>query len=128
MTDFETATIKSITEMLPNVLHNGTALLTKKSNLNSLFITGCLFHFEQAVRWQVRSKRLSTKYREDEYFRLNVTKLSAHGLVPVGDVIVAFDLVPEEYDDLLNYFEKTWISRWKRRGICVVIIEKVYML
>ena len=30
MTDFEADTIKSVKEMLPNVLHKGTALLTKK--------------------------------------------------------------------------------------------------
>ena len=34
MTDFETGTIKSVKEMLPNVLHKGTALLKKKECLN----------------------------------------------------------------------------------------------
>ncbi|CAF4417413.1 unnamed protein product, partial [Rotaria magnacalcarata] len=59
MTDFETGTIKSIKEMLPNVLHK------------------------------------------------------------VGDVTTAFDSVTEQFDDdaddLLDYFEKTWIGERKRR-------------
>ena len=33
MTDFETGTIKSVRDMLPNVLHKGTFLSKKKSNL-----------------------------------------------------------------------------------------------
>ncbi|CAM4780355.1 unnamed protein product [Rotaria magnacalcarata] len=59
MTDFETGTIKSVKEMLSNVLHK------------------------------------------------------------VGDVIKAFDIVAELFDDddLLDYFEKTWIGERKRRGV-----------
>ncbi|CAF4818092.1 unnamed protein product [Rotaria magnacalcarata] len=103
MTDFETGTIKSIKEMLPNVLHKG-----------------CLFHFAQAVWRQVQSKGLATKYKEDECFRLNVKKLIALAFVPVGDVTTACDSVTEQFDDdaddLLDYFEKTWIGERKRRG------------
>ncbi|CAM4850658.1 unnamed protein product, partial [Rotaria magnacalcarata] len=105
MIDFETGTIKSVKEMLPNVLHKG-----------------CLFHFGQAVWRQVQNKGMATKYREDESFRLNVKKLIALAFVPVGDVIKAFDIVAELFDDddaddLLDYFEKTWIGERKRRGI-----------
>ncbi|CAF2052943.1 unnamed protein product [Rotaria magnacalcarata] len=104
MIDFETGTIKSVKEMLPNVLHKG-----------------CLFHFGQAVWRQVQNKGMATKYREDESFRLNVKKLIALAFVPVGDVIKAFGIVAELFDDdaddLLDYFEKTWIGERKRRGI-----------
>ncbi|CAF1126879.1 unnamed protein product, partial [Rotaria magnacalcarata] len=105
MIDFETGTIKSVKEMLPNVLHKG-----------------CLFHFGQAVWRQVQNKGMATKYREDESFRLNVKKLIALAFVPVGDVIKAFDIVAELFDDddaddLLDYFEKTWIGERKRRGV-----------
>ncbi|CAF4368619.1 unnamed protein product [Rotaria sp. Silwood2] len=113
MTDFEAGTIKSVKEMLPNVQHKG-----------------CLFHFGQAVWRQVQSKGLTTKYREDEYFRLNVKKLIALAFVPVGDVTTAFDLVAEQFDDdaddLLDYFEKTWIGERKRRGKFFVIAEKFF--
>ncbi|CAF4446466.1 unnamed protein product [Rotaria socialis] len=58
MTDFKTGTIKSVTDMLPNILHKG-----------------CLFHFSQAVWRQVQSKGLTTKYNEDDFFRLNIKQL-----------------------------------------------------
>ncbi|CAF3646667.1 unnamed protein product [Rotaria socialis] len=97
MTDFETGTIKSVREMLPNVLHKG-----------------CLFHFSQAVWRQVQSKGLTTKYNEDEYFRLNVKKLIALAFVPLDKVTTGFDLICDQFDDdaddLLEYFEKTWIG------------------
>ncbi|CAF4923835.1 unnamed protein product, partial [Rotaria sp. Silwood1] len=103
MTDFETGTIKSVKERLPNVLHKGY-----------------LFHFSQAIWRQVQNKGLATKYKEDECFRLNVKKLIALAIVPVGEVTSAFDLIADQFDDdandLLDYFEKTWIGEPKRRG------------
>ncbi|CAF1394457.1 unnamed protein product [Rotaria sp. Silwood1] len=103
MTDFETGTIKSVKDMWPNVLHKG-----------------CLFHFSQAVWRQVQSKGLTTKYNEDEYFRLNVKKLIALAFVPLDQVITGFALICDQFnddaDDLLDYFEKTWIGEKRRRG------------
>ncbi|CAF2118495.1 unnamed protein product, partial [Rotaria magnacalcarata] len=41
--------------------------------------------------------------------------------VPVLDVIKAFDLIADDFDDdaddFLGYFEKTWIGESKKRGI-----------
>ncbi|CAF5054651.1 unnamed protein product, partial [Rotaria socialis] len=71
MTDFETGTIKSVKDMLPNILHKG-----------------CLFHFSQAVWRQVQSKGLTTKYKEDEVFRLNVKQLIALAFVPLDQIII----------------------------------------
>ncbi|CAF3907105.1 unnamed protein product, partial [Rotaria sp. Silwood1] len=97
MTDFETGTMKSVREMLPNVSH-------------------------KAIWQQVQEKGLVTKYREDEYFRLNVKKLIALAFVPVDEVTTDFDLIANQFDDgaddLLDYFEKTWIGEPKRRGTC----------
>ncbi|CAF2872592.1 unnamed protein product [Rotaria sp. Silwood2] len=63
---------------------------------------------------------LSTKYREDENFRLNVKILIGLAFLPLSDVITGFDLVAGEFDDdaddLLDYFEKTWIGEPRRRG------------
>ncbi|CAF5031582.1 unnamed protein product, partial [Rotaria sp. Silwood1] len=93
MTDFETGTIKSVKEMLPNVLHKG-----------------CLFHFSQAVWRHVQNKGLATNYREDESFGLNIKKLIALAFVPVDEVTTAFDLIADQLDDdtddLPDYFEK----------------------
>ena len=81
---------------------------------------GCLFHFGQRVWRQVQSKGLSTKYQQDENFRLNVKKLIALAFLPVSDVVTGFDLVAAEFDDnaddFLDYFEKTWIGERTRRG------------
>ena len=79
---------------------------------------------------QVQTNGLSTKYRKDEYFRLNVKKLIALAFVPVDDVVTAFDLVAEQFDDdtndLIDYFEKTWIDKKNRRGMFLSIIMKFY--
>ena len=63
---------------------------------------------------------LQNKYTNDEAFRLNVNKLIALAFVPVDDVnrayssmIVDFD---QDADDLLEYFEKTWVGQKKTRG------------
>jgi hypothetical protein len=46
----------------------------------------------------------------------------ALAFVPVSDVVTAFKLVADsledddQTDDLLGYFEKTWIGEPKRRG------------
>ncbi|CAM4952107.1 unnamed protein product [Rotaria socialis] len=105
LSDFESGTIKTIKEMLPNTTHKG-----------------CLFHFGQCVWRQVQSKGLSTKYQEDENFRLNVKMLIGLAFLPLSDVITGFDLVAGEFndddaDDLLDYFERTWIGEPKRRGV-----------
>ena len=76
---------------------------------------------------QVQNKGMATKYREDEYFRLNVKKLIALSFVPIDDVTTAFDLVAEQFDDdddddLIDYFEKTWIGERKRRGLVFFVI------
>ena len=68
----------------------------------------------------VQNKELSTKYKDDECFRLNVKKLIALAFVPLGDIIIGYELIVEQFDDdaddLLDYFEKTWIGERKRRG------------
>jgi len=94
-------------------------LFIKKKQLKH-FLIGCLFHFAQAVWRQVQSKGLTRKYNEDESFRLTVKKLIALSFVPLDQVIPGFDLICDQFDDdaddLLDYFEKTWIGEKGRRG------------
>ncbi|CAF4950134.1 unnamed protein product, partial [Rotaria magnacalcarata] len=102
MTDFETGTIKLVKDMLPNILHKG-----------------CLFHFSQAVWRQVQSKGLTTKYNEDEVFRLNAKQLIALAFAPLDQIITGFDLICDQFDDdaddLLEYFEKTCIETDRKK-------------
>jgi hypothetical protein len=59
-------------------------------------------------------------HREDKCFYLNVKKLLGLSFVPVSEVIKAFELIGNDFDDdadnFLDYFEKTWIGEPKRRG------------
>ena len=49
---------------------------------------------------------------------MNVKELIALAFVPVSDAIKWFDLIADEFDDdaedLLGYFEKTWIREPKK--------------
>ena len=70
---------------------------------------------------KVQELGLKKKYEEDKRFRLNVKKLRALAFVPVSDVIKAFDLIADDFNDdydekLLDYFESTWTGEPKRRG------------
>ncbi|CAF1925394.1 unnamed protein product [Rotaria magnacalcarata] len=93
MTDFETGTIKSVKDMLPNILHKG-----------------CLFHFSQAAWRQVQRKGLITKYSEDEFFRLYVKQSIALAFVLLDQIITGFVLICNQFDDdaddLLEYLKK----------------------
>ncbi|CAF2033343.1 unnamed protein product [Rotaria magnacalcarata] len=95
MTDFETGTIKSVKDMLPNILH-------------------------KAVCRQVQRKGLTTKYSEDEFFRLYVKQLIALAFVLLDQIITGLVLICDQFDDdaddLLEYFEKKCIGELKSRG------------
>ena len=75
----------------------------------------------EAIWRKVQANELVTKYNEDEYFRLNVKKLIALTSLRLDKVVDDFNLIADQFEDdadeLLNYFEKTWISERKRRGI-----------
>ncbi|CAF3260105.1 unnamed protein product [Rotaria socialis] len=103
LSDFESGTIKTIKEVFPNAVHRG-----------------CLFHFGQCVWRHIQDNGLSKKYQEDEYFRLNVRKLLSLPFVPTDNVAEAFDIVADDFEDdadnIVEYFEKTWIGQRKKRG------------
>ena len=60
------------------------------------------------------------RYNDDDNFRLNVRKLLSLPFVPASEVIEAFELIADEFDDeadtLVEYYEKTWIGEKKKRG------------
>ncbi|CAM4961584.1 unnamed protein product [Rotaria socialis] len=77
-------------------------------------------HSSQSIWRQIQSLGLQKKYQEDESFHLNIKKIIALAFVPVLDVIKAFNLIADDFedeaDDFLGYFEKTWIGEPKKRG------------
>ena len=82
--------------------------------------SGCLFHFGQCVWRQVQALGLQIKYQEDKPFNLSVRKLIALAFLPIVDVVRAFYMLSDEFDDdadkLLDYFESTWIGARNTRG------------
>ena len=62
-----------------------------------------------------------TQYSENEYFRLNIKKLIVLAVVPVDEGVATFDLIAnqsgDDADDLLDYFEKTWIGKRIKSGM-----------
>jgi hypothetical protein len=76
----------------------------------------------QSVWRDVQSLGLQNKYINDEVFRLNVNKLIALAFVPVDDVSKAYSSMIIDFhhdaDELLQYFEKTWVGQKKTRGKC----------
>ena len=79
-----------------------------------------MFHFGQCIWHQIQNLGLQKQYLEDKWFHLNVKELITLAFVPVSDVIKEFAVVADEFDDdaedLLGYFEKTWIGEPKKRG------------
>lgn len=77
----------------------------------------------QSVWRRVQSLGLQNKYVNDDAFRLNVNKLLALAFVPVDDVSRAYSSMIVEFDqdadELLEYFEKTWVGQKKARGYLI---------
>jgi len=122
LTDFESGTIKSIKSIFPNVLHKGKKIqFIFNKNLNFLKFLGYFFHFGQCIWRNIQNLGFKKKYQEDKSFHLNVRKLVALAFVPVVDVIKAYEIIVDSFDDnddkFLDYFEKTWIGEPKKRGI-----------
>lgn len=74
----------------------------------------------------VQSEGFQERYTSDEIFRINVNKLVALAFVPVNDVVKAYMSIFNDFDheceELLAYFEKTWVGQKRTRGIyqCVL--------
>ncbi|CAF2497876.1 unnamed protein product [Rotaria sp. Silwood2] len=102
---FTTKTNLSILKQNKYWFDDGTFKVNYQLNV-SLFFS----NFLSSVWRQVQNKGLTTKYNEDEYFRLNVKKLIALAFVPLDQVITGFDLICDQFDDdaddLLDYFAK----------------------
>ncbi|XP_031639266.1 uncharacterized protein LOC116351317 [Contarinia nasturtii] len=108
MVDFEMAAMNSVTRYFPLAdLH------------------GCHFHFGQSVWRKIQEVGLQKQYNEDEEFALNLRMLVALAFVPVDDVIKAYEELVEtaffnsddpKIDELLDYFQSTYIYRIDRKG------------
>ena len=76
-------------------------------------IAGCLFHLSQLAE----NSKLTEAYIEREDIRQSCRSLVALALVPAHGIVRTFEelqnIVPEEIEALLDYFEDTGIGRQK---------------
>ncbi|CAF5100221.1 unnamed protein product [Rotaria sp. Silwood1] len=102
--DYESAILKSIKTKFPNV--------------NSI---GCLFHMGQCLWRELQTSGFQNKYITNDKFRMNVKKLMALVFVPVSDVVKAYAVIVDDFEEedylLLDYFERVWVGQKLRRGI-----------
>ena len=103
MTDFEKAAINAFTAAFPNAT-----------------ISGCHFHLGQSVWRKIQELGHRNRYVEDEEFRMRCKGLLALAFLPADEVVEAFEELeegmPDELENLVLYFEDTYIGRPRRRG------------
>ena len=104
ITDFEMAAIQAIGDIFPNASR-----------------TGCFFHLSQNIHRRIQNAGLQEQYENDANFALQCRMLSALAFVPTADVVDAFDalsaVLPNELQEIMDYFEDTYIGRPDRRGV-----------
>ena len=95
-----------------------------RSHFPNIEILGCYFHFGQSIWRKVQDLGLRQQYTTNEDFRMLVKMLAAIAFVQTPNVPDAFEAVSERveelelegFDDLLLYFEDTYIGRRRRNG------------
>lgn len=104
--DFETAAMSAFEAAYPNAA-----------------ISGCYFHLCQSVLRKMNEVGMKQAYETDTVVRGAVRCIPALALVPVDDVIDAFELLADEIGEvhermpeLLSYFEHTYIRGRRRAG------------
>ena len=95
--DFETASHKAAKEVFPGIE-----------------IECCFFHFGQANWRNVVSLGFRQRYIEDLDFALKVRMVTALAFMPADKIYKGFQevsmIMPEEFQDFLKYFEKTYVG------------------
>lgn len=84
-------------------------------------LKGCFFHFTQCIFRNIQNRGLKQRYETDANFALHMRMLSAIAFVPPASVVHVFetlvdnDVFPPEAQEVIDYFEDTWIGRPNRR-------------
>ena len=105
--DFELAAINSASATFPNA-----------------DLSGCFFHLCSNIWKKIQSLGLQVQYNNDQEFALHLRMIPALAFIPPNDVVDAFerltDLIRNQYGDatdgVLDYFEDTYIGRFRRNA------------
>ena len=98
-----------------NALGNVQPLLDKK---------GCFFHLSSNVWKHIRNLGMQARYNQEPEFALHLRMLCALAFLPPNDVINGFVALCQQIrntfnadaDDLLEYFEDTYIGRFRQNA------------
>ena len=92
-------------------------------NLN-IEVQGCFYRLSANIWKHTQHLGFSQRYNQEEEFTLYIKMLPALAFLPAGDVIEGFEelvdtiriLYDDVADDLLQYFEETYIRRYRRNA------------
>lgn len=80
----------------------------------STTISGCFFHFTQAVWRKIQSLGMTDRYMNDQAFREFCCRLTSLAFLPINDVQSGFDHLrqnaPDATDDILAYLQRTYVQ------------------
>ena len=86
-------------------------------------VQGCFYHLSANIWKHAQHLGLSQRYNQKEEFALHIRMLLALAFLPAGDVIEGFEelvdtirICDDVTDDLLQYFEDTYIGRCRRNA------------
>lgn len=108
MLDFEMSAINAVRAVLPNST-----------------VSGCLYHFSQAIWRQVVNLGLKVRFTEDVVIRNDIQRLMGLPFIPLDNIEEVFDYLLEishdDVQDLMTYFETTYLrgrpARGRRRAV-----------
>lgn len=125
MMDFEKSMIKAFETEFPETKIRGIYKYDYDIKILifiSFLFLGCFFHFKQAVYRKVQEKGLKIRYDTDSKFAQKIRLLCALAFLPAEKVVDVFEemlekqVIPDEAQDIVNYFEDVWVGRPDRRN------------
>ena len=105
------------------LVHFGRSAINAFQNRN-IVVQGCFYHISTNIWKHVQHLGLSQRYNQEEEFALHIRMLLALAFLPAGDVIERLEeqvdtinlLYHDVADDFLQYFENTYIGRYRRNA------------
>ena len=99
-------------------------MTTMQLLLPNVEIKGCFLHLSWNIWKHIQSAGLQDRYKEDPEFALHLRILVALAFVPENNVIQFFkqlcgnvqQVYSDDYEEILNYFENHYISRFRRNA------------